>query len=44
MRAYARVFLLAFAAAGCRSVPAPAPEAGGYRGVEQITILANGME
>ena len=44
MRAYARVFLLALAAAGCRSVPVPAPVAGGYRGVEQITILANGME
>ncbi|HEU4394092.1 MAG TPA: hypothetical protein VFS92_00895 [Planctomycetota bacterium] len=42
MRGYAGLFVMALAAAGCRSVPAPV--AGGYRGVEQITILANGME
>ena len=42
MRAYAGVLVVALVATGCRSVPAPV--AGGYRGVEQITILATGME
>jgi hypothetical protein len=44
MRAYAGVFVLTLAAAGCRSVPVPDPVAGGYGGLERISILATGME
>jgi hypothetical protein len=44
MRAFAGAMVLALAAAGCRTVPGADPGDGGYRGVERISILANGME
>ena len=44
MRAFAGRVLLLLATAGCGGVPVAEPAAGGYRGVEQISILALGME
>jgi hypothetical protein len=44
MRAIAGWAVLLLASAGCAGVPVAEPAAGGYRGVEQISILALGME
>jgi len=44
MRAIASLAVLLLATAGCGSIPVAEPAAGGYRGVEQISILAFGME
>ena len=44
MRAIAGWVVLLAAASGCASVPVAEPAARGYRGVEQISILARGME